>query len=98
MGWAVRYIEKLQRGETVSFRPHGHSMTGKINDGQLVTVQPLDAPPSIGDAVLCRVKGNEYVHLVKAVQEKRALIGNNKGGINGWTALKNIFGKVIAVE
>jgi hypothetical protein len=35
MGWASRYIERLRSEETVSFRPHGHSMTGRIDSGQL---------------------------------------------------------------
>ena len=30
MGWASRHIEKLRAGETVSFRPHGRSMTESI--------------------------------------------------------------------
>jgi hypothetical protein len=42
MSWASRYIEKLRAGETVSFRPHGHSMTGRIESGQLCTVVPID--------------------------------------------------------
>jgi hypothetical protein len=38
-------------------------MTGKVNDGQLCTVQPLgDHVPAVGDIVLCRVKGNQYLH------------------------------------
>jgi hypothetical protein len=68
MGWATRYIDALKRGETVQFRPRGHSMTGKVNDGQLVTVAPLtDEFPEEGDVVLCKVNGREYLHLVKAV-------------------------------
>jgi hypothetical protein len=38
MGWAAAYIQKLRGGETVSFRPRGHSMSGKIESGQLCTV------------------------------------------------------------
>jgi SOS-response transcriptional repressor LexA len=96
MGWATSYIEALGRGETVSFRPKGNSMTGKVNNGQLVTVEPVSRLPEVGDIVLCRVNGNEYLHLVKAVQGDRALIGNNKGGTNGWT--KAIYGRCIKVE
>ena len=49
-----------------------------------------------GDIVYCKVKGNWYTHLVKAVDEKKGLlIGNNKGGINGWT--KAVYGKVVEV-
>ena len=37
MGWASGHIEKLRAGETVSFRPRGHSTTGKIF-GRLIAV------------------------------------------------------------
>lgn len=37
MGWATHYIAKLEQGETVTFRPRGDSMKGKINSGQLCT-------------------------------------------------------------
>lgn len=38
MAWATHHIEKLKRGETVSFRPRGHSMSGKIASGDLCKV------------------------------------------------------------
>lgn len=41
MSWATLYIEKLKNGETVEFRPRGNSMKGKVESGQLVTVEPL---------------------------------------------------------
>lgn len=74
-------------------------MTGKVNDGQLCTVEPLgDHVPSAGDIVLCRVKRAQYLHLVKAVQGERFQIGNNRGGINGWVTRRQIFGRLIRVE
>jgi len=51
-----------------------------------------------GDIVLCRVSGNQYLHLVKAIQGERLQIGNNRGGINGWVTRRQIFGRLIAVE
>lgn len=94
MSWATHHIEKLQAGETVQFRPRGNSMLPKIKSGQLCTVVPADeADP--GDVVLCRVKGSEYLHLVKAREGDRYLIGNNKGRLNGWT--RAIFGKLVGV-
>jgi len=30
------------------------------------------------------VKGSDYLHLIKAVNQGRFLIGNNRGGTNGW--------------
>ena len=99
MGWAAHYIEKLKAGETVSFRPRGNSMTGKIESGQLCTVEPIDPEDvRVGDIVLCKVKGAEYLHLVKAIQGMRYQIGNNKGRINGWITGKSIFGNCVTVE
>ena len=50
----------------------------------------------VGDIVYCKVKGNYYTHLVKATNSKRGvLIGNNRGGINGWT--KAVYGKVVKI-
>jgi hypothetical protein len=93
--WAYR---AARVGETVQFRPRGHSMTGKVNDGQLCTVIPIgDAVIAVGDIVLCRVKGNHYLHLVKAIQGERFQIGNNRGGINGCVTRRQIFGRLSAV-
>jgi hypothetical protein len=100
MGWASSYISKLKDGETVSFRPRGHSMKGKIESGQLCTVTPIDDLGELekGDIVLCKVNGNEYLHLIKAIQGSRFQIGNNRGGINGWIGPNAVYGKLVSVE
>ena len=98
MGWATQYIEALEAGKTVSFRPHGNSMTGKISSGQLCTVSPRDRLPVKGDIVLCKVNGKQFLHLVSAVQGERVQISNNHGFVNGWTPLKNVFGLLVSVE
>lgn len=102
MSWAKNHIEKLQKGETVSFRPKGHSMKPKINSGDLVTVEPDLKDLAEDDIVLCKVKGTHYLHLIKGektVKDKKLyLIGNNKGGINGWVGLNCIFGRVTEVS
>lgn len=98
MGWAARHIARLQVGETVSFRPRGGSMKGRIESGQLCTVAPVAADDiAVDDIVLCRVRGNEYLHLVKAIQGSRFQIGNNRGRINGWIGPNSIFGKLVSV-
>jgi SOS-response transcriptional repressor LexA len=98
MGWAAAAIERLQRGETVTVRPRGHSMTSKINDRDLVTVEPLgERDPDVGDIVLVRCRGHEYLHLVKARRGDQFLIGNNRGGINGWVGRRAIFGVAVQV-
>ena len=99
MGWADGHIVKLALGETVQFRPRGNSMVGKIESGQLCTVEPIgERALAVGDIVLCRVKGNQYLHLIKAIQGERLQIGNNRGGINGWITRRQIYGWLIAVE
>lgn len=98
MGWATGYIAKLQAGETVSFRPRGNSMTGKIESGQLCTVQPVKGDLNKGDIVLCKVAGKQYLHIITAIQGDRFQISNNKGHVNGWVGRNCIFGKLVSVE
>ena len=52
----------------------------------------------VDDVVLCRVRGSEYLHLVKAIQGRRFQIGNNRGFINGWIGADSIFGKCVRIE
>jgi hypothetical protein len=75
-------LERLQGGETFVTSEKGNSMVPLIKSGQ--------------EHILGKVKGNFYTHLVKAKNnEKGLLIGNNKGGINGWT--KQVYGRVIEI-
>jgi len=74
-------------------------MSGKIDSGQLCTVEPIDQKNiEVGDIVLCKVKGHEYLHLVKAIQAQRFHIGNNKGHINGWITASSIYGKCVSID
>jgi SOS-response transcriptional repressor LexA len=99
MSWAKFAIESLRAGKTVQIRPRGHSMKGKVNDGDLVTVEPCNAEAlAVGDIVLVRVKGHDYLHLIKAVNNGRFLIGNNVGGTNGWVGHNCIYGKATKIE
>lgn len=42
---------------------------------------------------------HEYLYLVKAIQSERYLIGNNRGGINGWVSRQRaIFGRATRIE
>lgn len=100
MSWATSYIRKLQEGSTVQFRPRGNSMTGRISSGQLCTVEPIKDYSTLkkGDVVLCKVAGNQYLHLINAISGERFQIANNHGRVNGWTNQKSVFGKLIKVE
>ena len=96
--WATYHVANLAKGETIKFRPHGNSMTGKIDNGQLVTVAPItdNSVLNVDDIVLCKVNGNYYLHLIGAKKDDRFMIQNNHGFQNGWT--KQIYGRVISVE
>ena len=75
-------------------------MSGKIESGQLCTVEPVDDPANlkVSDIVLCKVGGSQYIHLIKAIQGPRFQIGNNRGRINGWITANSIYGKCVRVE
>lgn len=99
MSWADFAKETLKKGQTTQVRPRGHSMKGKVNDGDLVTLEPCDPGTlEVGDVVLVRVKGNDYLHLIKAINGGRFLIGNNRGGVNGWVGHNCIYGKATRIE
>ena len=91
VSWAAPYLPRLAAGESVTLRPRGHSMEPLIASGQEVTVEPIGSRPiEPGDVVLCRVRGHHYLHLVKAIQGDRYLIGNNRGHTNGWITRRAI--------
>lgn len=94
MNWKV---EKLQRGETFVTKEKGNSMVPLIYSNQEHKLAPAKLEElEVGDITYCKVRGSYYTHLVKAKDaNKGVLIGNKKGGINGWT--KQVFGKVIEV-
>lgn len=96
MSWATTAIQCLQRGETVTIRPRGHSMTPLIRSGESVTIQPLAATdPAVGDIVLCHVHGCDYLHRVMAIGPRGYLIGNARGHANGWVPRRSIFGRAV---
>lgn len=90
-------LQRLQQGETFITSERGNSMCPIIKSNQQHKLAPTTWQDcSIGDIVYCKVKGNFYTHLVKGKNDIRGLlIGNNRGGINGWT--KQVFGKVIEI-
>ncbi len=99
MSWATQYIAKLQAGETIQFRPRGNSMAGKVESGDLCTVAPANhSELAVGNIVLCKVMGRQYLHLIIGVRAGQYKIGNNRGGVNGWTTADKIYGIVTKVE
>lgn len=101
--WAEEAVDKLQSGQTVKIKPKGHSMQGKVSEGDLVIIEPCQLQDlTVGDIVLASIKGRRYFHLVlHLIIERDAdkfLIGNNHGRLDGWITTENIFGKVTQVQ
>jgi hypothetical protein len=70
-----------------------------IASRQPVTIEAVDhSKLEKGDIVYVKVRGNIYTHLVVALREGEAQIGNNRGGINGWTKLENVFGIITEID
>lgn len=91
--------QRAMNGESITFRPRGNSMAGLVPNGALVEVQPwCPEELKIGDVVLAKVKGSIYLHKITAIDGQRFQIGNNKGGINGWTSGDKIAGKCVSVN
>ena len=89
-------LEKLEKGETFVTSEKGNSMSPIIKSGQDHKLAPAKlVDVKVGDIVFCKVRGSFYTHLVKGKGDRGVLIGNNKGGINGWT--KQVYGKVIEI-
>lgn len=102
-GWATEALNRLQNGLSAEARPRGHSMTGRISDGDLVTLEPLlsrGLAPS--DIVLVRVPGKRYshvvLHMVLAVKDDNFLIGSHQGRLDGWVNRTEIYGVAISHE
>lgn len=94
MGWAMHAIAALKRGETTIIKPRGRSMEPRVHDGQEVTIEPVTFEDlCVDDVILCTIHGRDYLHLIKAIDRSRVLIGNNRGGTNGWIGVGSVHGK-----
>jgi hypothetical protein len=96
------YKARLAAGENVKRRETGNSMVPKIFSREEIEYEPIAGPEDLkeGDVVWCKVKGNHFTHLIKAKRLEgevwRFQIGNNKGGVNGWIGIENIFARAIS--
>jgi len=96
------YKARLAAGERVKRRERGNSMVPKIHSGEEIEYVPVTGPDDVskGDIVWCKVGANHYTHLVKAKKLEgevwRFQIGNNRGGVNGWIGIENIFGRAVS--
>ena len=78
-------------------------MTGRINDGDLVTLAPCRTEElAVGGIVLVRIQGKRFAHVVLhgilSVEGERFLIGSHQGRVDGWVDQGDIYGVVTGVE
>lgn len=94
-----RVIEDLTAGRAVSdYKEGGNSMRPLIKHREPVRLEPVDTSKlEKGDMVFVKVKGKIYTHKVLALKDDKVMIGNNHGGVNGWTKLTNVYGIVTMV-
>lgn len=86
MGWAKWAIKSLSNNEIVTIKPRGNSMLPYIKSGDRVVISPDTGSIKKGDIVLATVKGRDYLHFVKRIDDNgRYMIANAKGRENGWT-------------
>jgi hypothetical protein len=99
MGKVKDALKRLKENGECDIRPFGGSMKGRIESGQLVTLQVINGDNvKVDDAVFIKWKGNYLIHLVKKITETEVLIGNNLGKTNGWISKKDVIAKVIKVH
>lgn len=93
-------ISTLLTGNPVfGYCESGNSMTPIIKHRQPVDLYPVDTSKlEKGDVVLVKVRGRIYIHKVIGLRKGQVQIGNNHGGVNGWTNLENVYGIVVAVD
>lgn len=62
--------EHLKNGEICKVVGYGQSMTPILKSGQPVICRPVtkDTPLKKNDIVLCKVKGNYYLHKISAIK------------------------------
>jgi hypothetical protein len=96
VSWVRDAVDALRAGHTVTVWPRGHSMRGRIEDGQAVTLAPTTPDEvGVGDVILVRWKGNVLLHRVHALDPDRVQIGNNLGKVNGWVAWRDVLGRCV---
>ena len=100
MSWADEAIKELEAGRSVEIQARSNTMRPRIKSGALITLKPVTlAALSIGDVVLCKVRGRVYLHLVRGIKQGTCgllvRIGSNQGSDNGLTGV--VYGRAVGV-
>jgi phage repressor protein C with HTH and peptisase S24 domain len=97
--WADHAKSELAAGRSVQVRPRGHSMTPRIRDGALVTLEPVGSKIlRKGDVVLVTIRGVDLLHQILSIKPAGYQIGNLRKKVNGWVSPKGILGVCVLIE
>jgi hypothetical protein len=92
-------LRRLAAGEKVINKEGGSSMIPLIRSREPVTLEAVDASKlERGDIVYVKVHGQVFTHKVLSLRQGEAQIGNNRGGVNGWTKLDNVYAIVTEIN
>jgi hypothetical protein len=94
--WADAALRDLTAGRPASLRQRGHAMSGLIEDGQLVRLEPITGPLRQGDIVLALIGGEMVIHAITNLQGYRIELGTYHRVI-GWTPRTRVYGRAVGV-
>jgi phage repressor protein C with HTH and peptisase S24 domain len=92
MNWKDIVIAKLKKGEAVTIKGCGNSMTPRFKNGDRIMLDPVNRELKVGDAVFVKVGKNIFTHLITAIRGNQYQISNNHGHVNGWVTIDSIYG------
>ena len=97
--------EVLGQGGSLRFEAHGSSMYPFIRDGDILTIQPVEAAGlSVGDVALYRAAGDKLaVHRVvgRHVQGGQVVLTTRGDAVSGpdeWVRSGQVLGQVVSVQ
>ena len=95
--------ELLSQGATVRFRPSGRSMYPSIREGELITVEPVEASDvKLGDIVLYRSERGPIAHRVVGIASRNARVFRLRGdaslSCDEPVVGQQILGRVVGVQ
>lgn len=97
-----RLLDQVLRDNVaVRFRAFGTSMEPTIKDGDLVTLQPVNRQPRLGDTVACRhpETGKLVVHrVVRKSDQTYTIKGDTNHAVDGVVSKEDIMGLVGRIE
>ena len=97
-------LQLLRQGQSVRFRPGGHSMRPAINDGEAVLVEPVNpARIRLGEIILYLFERGVIAHRVQSIEQSAVGLvfttrGDTSHAADAPVAEADVLGRVVAVE